>query len=246
MNTNDMDKIEFMLSKALGKSYNIIINKSGQELLMLYSMGELDKSTNKIIKSYIFSKEYKNIESSNTIIKYLRASYNTIMYKYKHPYVLTAYNDLSFRFKDCEKDKQKNSLKNLIKELNLSPQSSHELEEVLNNKPFNELKFHQKLLRFINENNIDYEKFTEDTKISISYLYKILNGEKTPKRDVIIRFAFALKLGPDETTSLLESAGYCRLDPDKKRDLITIYSLMNKNDIEKLNIFLSKMKLVIY
>ncbi len=59
------------------------------------------------------------------------------------------------------------------------------------------------------------------------YVYKILNGTRTPSRNILIAVAFGIKLDLEETQLLLRISKFAILDSRDKRDSIIIYGLVN-------------------
>lgn len=69
------------------------------------------------------------------------------------------------------------------------------------------------------------EKLFELSDVSTVYGYEILRDAKSPSRDTIIKFAFALGLNDEETQDLLKIGGKGRLYARMKRDKLIIYAL---------------------
>lgn len=74
------------------------------------------------------------------------------------------------------------------------------------------------------------------------YVYKVLNGERKPSRDVLISIAFGMQLSLDETQLLLRISKNAMLDPRDKRDSIIIYAINEQFPADKLNELLFEMK----
>lgn len=73
------------------------------------------------------------------------------------------------------------------------------------------------------------------------YVYKILNGERKPSRDVLISIAFGMQLSLDETQLLLRISKNAMLDPRDRRDSVIIYGINEQLSVEKLNDLLFEM-----
>lgn len=74
------------------------------------------------------------------------------------------------------------------------------------------------------------------------YVYKVLNGERKPSRDVLIAIAFGLQLSLDETQLLLRISKNATLDPRDRRDSVMIYGITEHLSVDKLNDLLFEMK----
>lgn len=73
------------------------------------------------------------------------------------------------------------------------------------------------------------------------YVYKVLNGERRPSRDVLISIAFGMQLSLDETQLLLRISKNAILDPRDRRDSVIIYGIKEQLLVEKLNDLLFEM-----
>lgn len=74
------------------------------------------------------------------------------------------------------------------------------------------------------------------------YVYKVLNGERKPSRDVLISIAFGMQLSLDETQLLLRISKNAMLDPRDRRDSIIIYGINEKLSVDLINDLLFEMK----
>lgn len=62
-------------------------------------------------------------------------------------------------------------------------------------------------------------------------LYKILNGDTHPTRNVLIRLSCILDMNVEKTQELLKTANVPTLSGSKKEDLIVMYGIINHLDI---------------
>lgn len=62
-------------------------------------------------------------------------------------------------------------------------------------------------------------------------LYKILNGDTHPTRNVLIRLSRILDMNVEKTQELLKTANVPTLSGSKKEDLIVMYGIINHLDI---------------
>ena len=81
-----------------------------------------------------------------------------------------------------------------------------------------------------------------------STFYAIINGTRKPKKDMIIKIAFALSTTMDELNELLKIANLKELYAKNDEDAIIIYGIKNNLDIEEIDMLLksqnSKMRLI--
>ncbi|MDR0898113.1 MAG: helix-turn-helix domain-containing protein [Oscillospiraceae bacterium] len=86
------------------------------------------------------------------------------------------------------------------------------------------------------EKGLKKEEFFALSGVSAGYGYEIFRGVKSPSRDTLIQFAFALGLDVDQTNDLLKIGEKAQLYPKMKRDALIIYALSCSFTIIKLNI----------
>lgn len=67
------------------------------------------------------------------------------------------------------------------------------------------------------------------------YVYKVINGERKPSRDVLIGIAVGMELSLEETQLLLRISRMAVLDPRDRRDSVIIYGLNERLTIDRLN-----------
>ncbi len=68
-----------------------------------------------------------------------------------------------------------------------------------------------------------------------SYTYQLLNGIRTPNRNVLLRFAFILRLNLEDTQRLLTLFQKSSLYPRLLRDAVIIFSLEKKYSLTDTN-----------
>ena len=76
--------------------------------------------------------------------------------------------------------------------------------------------------------------------IERSYFYHILNGNKRPSRNMILRIAFCLHADLNETERLLRLSGAARLYPRIRRDALLIFAIQQKYTMEAANELLAR------
>lgn len=67
------------------------------------------------------------------------------------------------------------------------------------------------------------------------YVYKVLNGERKPSRNIIIAIAIGMSATFEETQLLLRVSKFAMLDPRDRRDSIIAYAIKTRYDIDRLN-----------
>lgn len=84
---------------------------------------------------------------------------------------------------------------------------------------------------FMDENHEQVPEVARRAEVSPGYVYQILSGKRAPRRDILIRLAFGLKLDVPEASELLESGEACRLRADVRRDAIIAMCLHARTDL---------------
>lgn len=92
------------------------------------------------------------------------------------------------------------------------------------------------LEELLQERSLRKEEFFALSGVSVVYGYEIIRGVKSPSRDTLIQFAFALELDVDGTNKLLRIGEKAQLYPLIKRDKFIIYAISHGLDIIKLNL----------
>lgn len=86
-----------------------------------------------------------------------------------------------------------------------------------------------RLLRELLENaKMSVPEWITRADISKSYGYQILNGDRMPRRDILLRTSLVLHLSLKETQRLLTVAGCGALYPKIRRDAAVIFALNQK------------------
>lgn len=104
------------------------------------------------------------------------------------------------------------------------------LENVYDRKPIDSI-----ILQGLERLDMTMERMTEMAYINRATGYKIINNKIRPKQDVLLRIAFALKFGPDETQELLKSGHCALLTASRPRDVILIYGLKHHLLLEEID-----------
>ncbi|MGL4873333.1 MAG: helix-turn-helix domain-containing protein, partial [Clostridium sp.] len=75
------------------------------------------------------------------------------------------------------------------------------------------------------EKNIDKKVLLNEADLSRSYYYEIINGNKTPNRDTVLKICFVLSLSREETDKALKLTFNGALYPKNTRDATIIFCL---------------------
>ncbi len=101
-----------------------------------------------------------------------------------------------------------------------------------------EITFSEYLSNLFQDKKIKPSKVIINVCVSKTYAYQVINGERIPGRDIILRIALTLKLSISETQKLLTYAGKGILYPKFHRDACILFCLRQKKSLYDTNIFL--------
>lgn len=101
--------------------------------------------------------------------------------------------------------------------------------------------FHQYLIKLMDERGYDTVRLMKDACVSKTYMYQVINGERTPGRDIILRMALAMKLTIEETQRMLTIAQKGVLYPKVQRDAAILFCIRKKKNLDETNVFLEDM-----
>lgn len=73
-----------------------------------------------------------------------------------------------------------------------------------------------------------------------SSLYRILNGETSPQRNVLLRLSRILEMNLTDTQSLLKLGGHATLSGSNPRDIVIISGILKEQDIADISEALSR------
>ncbi len=78
--------------------------------------------------------------------------------------------------------------------------------------------------------------------LSKTFLYQLLNGDRTPGRDIVIRLSIVMGLTLEEVQVMLRTAGRGALYPRLPRDAIIIHALENHKTLADVSAQLEQLK----
>lgn len=98
----------------------------------------------------------------------------------------------------------------------------------VNEGAFDDRNFYSLLSTLVIESGKSKAKIAADSCISEPYLYNLINGEKRPTRNMVIKLAFGVLLPLETTERLLKLAGYSEFYVRHKRDALLKFAVKNK------------------
>ena len=113
--------------------------------------------------------------------------------------------------------------------------SPEEVKEIMHKRKINFPTISQVMNEFIGRKNLSVESISTMSDINASTIYRIMNGERNPSRNAIIRIAMAMTLTFKETQVLLKSANCALLSAARERDLIIMEGIAQEKDYETVN-----------
>lgn len=91
------------------------------------------------------------------------------------------------------------------------------------------------LFSFICKTDTSIEIIANLTSLNKASLYRILNGESNPGRNVLIRLSRILNMSLDETQTLLKCGNVASLSGSKPRDVIIIEGIIKAKEIDDIS-----------
>lgn len=83
----------------------------------------------------------------------------------------------------------------------------------------------------------------EQAGLNSKYGFRVMNGQREPSRDVLLRLAFVLGLSCSETQYLLKCGGQATLSGQRSRDVVLMKALMDRMDLMKAEELLIQMQM---
>lgn len=113
--------------------------------------------------------------------------------------------------------------------------SVEELNEVMNKRKITYPTISQVMNEFMGKKNLSVESISGMADVNPATIYRIMSGDRNPKRNLIIRIAMAMVLTIHETQALLKSANCSLLSAARERDLIIMHGISQEEDYETVN-----------
>ncbi len=79
--------------------------------------------------------------------------------------------------------------------------------------------------RILRESKMKKTDIINKADIGYTYFYDVINGKKTPSRDLVIKLILALKASVDDCQEILRIYEWAALYPKIKRDSIIIFAI---------------------
>ena len=96
-------------------------------------------------------------------------------------------------------------------------------------------------IALLDENGISKAELVKKTGIERTYLYQLLNGQRTPTRDYLITMCIAAGLKLEQVTRCLELSQEGILYAKNKRDSVLIYAINRGYNVMQTNELLFEM-----
>jgi hypothetical protein len=93
---------------------------------------------------------------------------------------------------------------------------------------FEQMSFCHLLNKYVIESGKSKFTIALESCLSEPFIYNLLNAEKRPTRDTVIKLSFGLNLNVKSTEQLLKLAGYRGLYVRHKRDVILKFAIENR------------------
>lgn len=110
-----------------------------------------------------------------------------------------------------------------------------QVQDVMRNKKILYPTISEVLNEFMGRENISVEKLSILSDVKVSTIYRIMNRQRNPNRNTILRLALALALSFEETQVLLKSGNCSLLSAARERDLVIMSGIANELDYESVN-----------
>lgn len=91
------------------------------------------------------------------------------------------------------------------------------------------------LFGFICKTDQSVETIAELSSLNKASLYRILNGEQNPGRNVLIRLSRILNMSLEDTQTLLKCGNVATLSGAKPRDIVIIDGILNRREIDDIS-----------
>lgn len=88
---------------------------------------------------------------------------------------------------------------------------------------------------FLGKKNLSVNTVASLSDMDPATIYRIMNRERNPSRNVIIRIAMALALNLEETQLLLKSGNCASLSASRARDLLIMDGIIHEKYYEEVN-----------
>ena len=88
---------------------------------------------------------------------------------------------------------------------------------------------------FLGKKNMSVEVLAGLADLNPASIYKIINGQRNPGRNALLRIAISLALNIDETQSLLKNGNCAALSGTRPRDVIIMHGIKNEQYLDEIN-----------
>lgn len=113
--------------------------------------------------------------------------------------------------------------------------SIEELNELLKQRKVAYPTISQVMNEFMGKKNLSVKTIADMADVNPASIHRIMNGDRNPKRNLILRISMAMALTIQEAQVLLKSANCALLSAARERDLIIMEGLAQEKDYETVN-----------
>ena len=113
--------------------------------------------------------------------------------------------------------------------------SPEEVKAVMQNRKILFPTISEVLNEFMGRENMSVETLADLSDLKRATIYRIMNRQRNPTRNTILRIAIALALSFEETQVLLKSGNCSQLSAMRDRDLIIMNGIARGIDYEAIN-----------
>lgn len=113
--------------------------------------------------------------------------------------------------------------------------SVEEVEKVMKQRKITFPTITEVMSDFMKSKDISVRDISNLSDMNQATIHRILNKERNPGRNVILRIAIAMALNIQETQILLKSGNCAQLSVIRKRDLVIMEGIAQEKDYETIN-----------
>ncbi len=113
--------------------------------------------------------------------------------------------------------------------------SPEEVIEIMKKRKINYPSISEVMHEFMDNKNLSVRDISDLSDINQATIHRIMNQERNPGRNAVIRIAMAMALTFEETQVLLKSANCAMLSAMRERDLIIMEGIAQEKDYETVN-----------
>lgn len=117
----------------------------------------------------------------------------------------------------------------------LEGHSPDEVKRIMESRKMSYPAVSNVLDEFMSRKNLSADALADMSGIDSSGIHRIMNGQRNPSRNILIRIAMALSLSVEETQVLLKSGNCAPLSAARERDLIIMDAIIHGKNYDGVN-----------